>query len=264
MTLNSTTILHELRVTHLPRRVEWYAHVPSTMDLARQALATLSDAELPLLVGADEQTAGRGRRGRVWLAPPASALLFSLALRPYWLAPADAGVLVWLMGVALCAAIREVTGLEPRLKWPNDALLEGGKVAGVLLESGTTGTRLEHVIIGCGINIAASPPTDTVRYPATHLDAHTTAPVDRLTLLRALLLHLDAGYGDLLRDGEPGRTRLFAAWQALLVTPGTAVQVETSSGMLSGIAEEVEPDGALRLRDASGQIHRITSGDVFG
>lgn len=264
MMLNPTTILHDLPVAHLPRRVEWHAQVPSTMDLARQALPTLSDDDLPLLIGADEQTAGRGRRGRAWIAPPASALLFSLALRPHWLAPADAGVLVWLAGVALCAAIRAVAGLEPRLKWPNDVLLDGHKVAGVLLESGSTGTRLEHVIIGCGINTAASPPAATLRYPATHLDAHTTAPVDRLALLRAVLLHLDAGYGDLLHGGEQSRARLFAAWRALLVTPGMAVQVETASGTLSGIAEDVEPDGALRLRDASGQIHLITSGDVFG
>ena len=258
--ITAAAIRADLTFAQLPRTIVWHAQATSTMDLARAALATAHDAELPLLVGADEQTAGRGRRGRVWAAPPSSALLMSLALRPHWLAPAEAGVL----GVALCEAISSTTGLEPRLKWPNDVLIGGHKVAGVLLEASSTSSQLEHIIIGCGINVSASPPADLVRYPATHLDAHTAKPTERLTLLRAVLLRLDTWYTALATDFATTRPALFAAWHALLDTIGTPIHVETAQGTLHGIAEAVEPDGTLRLRAADGQLHLITSGDVFG
>ncbi len=262
--ITAAAIRADLPVAQLPQTIVWHAQATSTMDLARAALVTASDTDLPLLVGADGQTAGRGRRGRVWTAPPSSALLMSLALRPHWLAPAEAGVLVWLMGVALCEAISSTTGLEPRLKWPNDILIGGHKVAGVLLEASSTSNQLEHVIIGCGINVSASPPADLVRYPATHLDAHAATPTERLTLLRAVLVRLDTWYSRLATDFAATRPALFAAWHALLDTIGTPIHVETAQGTLHGIAEAVEPDGTLRLRAADGQLHLITSGDVFG
>jgi BirA family biotin operon repressor/biotin-[acetyl-CoA-carboxylase] ligase len=207
---------------------------------------------------------------RPWAAAPGSALLFSLVLRPGWLAPEAAMSLVWLAAVSLCEGIALVTPLSPRLKWPNDVLLPaqspapGGaawhKVAGILLESGHAQQRLDWASIGCGINISEHPPADVLRSPATNLSAALGEPLPRLPLLRAILLRMDMWYGR-LQQGD--HDSLFAAWQNLLVTVGQQVQIETASGdILRGLAEGVEPSGALLVRDAAGTLHTVNSGDV--
>lgn len=269
-TLTPATILagrHQGAGTFL-RSVECHAQLDSTMDTARERLHHASSDTLPLLVLAEEQTAGRGRMQRPWVAPPGSALLFSLALRPTWLAPTHAFVLIWLVGVALCEGIAESTGLRTRLKWPNDVLLLGDtpaqswKVAGLLLEMGSTSDTIEWAVIGCGLNINMSPPPDAaLRYPATCLAAACGKPsLPRLPILRALLAHMESWY-ERVQRGE--HDALFAAWRALLHTRGQQVRVETEAGTIQGLAEDVEPSGALRVRDATGVVHHISSGDVL-
>jgi BirA family biotin operon repressor/biotin-[acetyl-CoA-carboxylase] ligase len=267
--LTPETILDNLGTALLPRRVLCYEQVSSTMDVAREQLQQLPPDAFPLLVLADEQTAGRGRMRRPWATSPGSALLFSLVLRPRWLAPESSMALVWMAAVSLCEAISLVTPLHPRLKWPNDVLLPadppvpGGawhKVAGILLESGYAQQRLEWASIGCGINISEHPPADLLRSPATDLSAALGEPMPRLPLLRAALLRLDTWYARLQQGDYDG---LFAAWRSLLITLGRPVEIETAAGeILRGRAEDVEPSGALRIRDAAGTLHTISSGDV--
>lgn len=252
----------------LPRSVECYGQVGSTMDVARERMRHASSDNLPLLVLAEEQTTGRGRMQRPWVAPPCSALLFSLALRPVWLAPAHAFALIWLAGVALCEGIAETTSLRPRLKWPNDVLLvdetaaQSWKVAGLLLEMGSTPDAIEWAVIGCGLNVNASPPSDAaLRYPSTSLATAQGCPsLPRLPILRAILAHMDSWYTR-LQQGK--HAALFAAWRGLLHTLGQHVRVETETGILQGTAEDVEPSGVLRLRDDEGTVHAISSGDVL-
>lgn len=268
-TLTAEAILSDLGTALLPRAVYTYGQVGSTMDIAREIMHTTS-ATVPFLVLTEEQTAGRGRMGRPWVAPPGSALLFSLVLRPTWLAPGDAPTLIWLACVALCEGIVEATGLRPQLKWPNDLLLAlpsapsapptWHKLSGILLEANSSSDAVVWAIIGCGLNVSASPPaTLTPHYPATNLSAALGRPVARLPLLRAILKRMDYWY-TCLQYG--GRDQLFAAWRALLVTLGAEVRVSTAEGTLFGRAEDVDASGALHLRDASGRVHIISNGDV--
>ena len=263
--LQPEAILQGLATTSLPRTVHCYGQVGSTMDLCRTALSSLPAHELPLLVVADEQLAGRGRRGRAWVAPAGTALLCSLALRPHNLAAAHAASLIWLASVALCEGIADATGLQPRLKWPNDLIVqyaeppEWRKVAGILLEIQSVQKEIAWAIIGCGINVAASPPLDTVRYPAGDLMTAGGAPVDRLTLVRAILRRLDSWY---IRLGAGDDRALFVTWRSLLQSLGQYVSVETDQGTLSGQAEDVDQNGSLIIRDANGARHSIASGDV--
>lgn len=255
------------------------------MDIARELLATANDADLPLLVVADEQTSGRGRMGRSWVAPPGAALLCSIGLRPAWLAPERAIALVWMAGVALCEAVAAVTPLEARLKWPNDLLVDVGgqkpaidgvkrpgtsdfaplasggwaKTAGILLESSLGPEGLVLAIIGCGVNVSAGPPPGAARYPATSLAEACGAPVSRLDLLRAFVERLDHWH-QRLREGL--FDELFAAWRDRLHTLGHEVEVNVGETVLRGVAEDVAPDGALLLRNKSGGLHVIRSGDV--
>jgi len=262
--IDRTAILTDLCTATLPRSVSCYPQVGSTMDVARQLLLELPAADLPLLVQADEQTSGRGRLGRAWVAPPGSALLCSLALRPDWLAPERAFSLVWMAGVALCDSVAEQTGLAAALKWPNDLLVptpdgDYAKAAGILLESSGDARGLAWVIIGMGLNVSAAPPPELTRYPATSLSAAAGRRVDRLALLRALLRHLDLWHARLIAGAEPA---LFEAWRARLHTLGHEVTVQLAQGALTGRAESVDSSGALRLRDQAGVLHTITTGDV--
>ena len=267
--LTSEAIQRDLPTTVIGRAVRHYDQVGSTNDLAREQ-ARAGHAE-GLVFVADEQVAGRGRMGRGWVAPPGSSLLLSVLLRPTWLAPADAFTLTMLGGVALCEAIEQATAQPAALKWPNDLLLpvqaSGGpalrKAAGVLSEIELADQAIAWVIIGIGVNVNWAPQgivdARDLSEMATSVGAALGAPVDRLALLRALLVRLDQRYVA-LREGHG--TELFTAWRARLATLGQPVNVQLPQGQLAGVAEDVEPSGALRLRDASGVLHTILAGDV--
>ncbi len=257
------------------------------MDVARAWIAEATHEQLPALILADSQTAGRGRMRRSWVASPGTALLFSLVLRPHWLTTAAAPALIWMAAVAVCEGIAAETGLHPRLKWPNDVLLlvkspvpdlpstaipvrvqsqpptilsDWHKIAGVLLEMSSTEYMVDWAIIGCGLNVSAHPPADiSLRYATTNLSAALGRPVARLAILRALLQRLDYWH---LQLQQGAIDYLFTRWRELLVTLQQDVQIETASGILTGYAEDVEPSGALRIRDANGVVHIISSGDV--
>jgi len=262
--IDSESILKNLATNALPRTVSCYDQVSSTMDIARERLQTANLADLPLLVLAEEQTAGRGRLGRTWVAPAGSSLLFSLALRPNWLAPAHAPALIWWASVALCEGIADSLGIQPRLKWPNDVLIDVDaqwcKVAGILVELSSNEQGIERAIIGCGLNVSASPPANLpLRYPATHLQVAFGQQISRLTLLQSILRRLDHWYLR-LQNGE--KEQLFQTWQALLITLGQDIEVNVANKVLKGRAEAVDASGTLFLRDENNYLHSISSGDV--
>lgn len=254
------------------RPVLRYGAVGSTNDLAREQ-ARAGHAE-GLVIMADVQLAGRGRLGRGWAAPPGSSLLMSLLLRPVWLPPRDAFMLTMLAGVALCEAVEQVAPISAMLKWPNDLMLpvpqpDGAtahrKAAGILSEIEVQREQIAWVVVGMGVNVSWSPHglvdgRDLAR-SATSVSAAAGQPVDRMALLQPLLERLDMRYAA-LRRGQ--REALFAAWRARLTTLGTRVTVRLPAGDLEGIAEDVEPSGALRLRDDHGARHVVTAGEVGG
>ena len=157
-----TNIQRGLNTSVLGRTIEYYAQTGSTNDLARRHARAGHQEGLVIL--ADEQTAGRGRMGRAWVAPPGSSLLLSLLLRPAWLPPANSFALTMLAGVALCEAVEQVTP-GAALKWPNDLLLPirgpAGpalrKAAGILSELELDADRIAWVVIGLGVNVNWSP-----------------------------------------------------------------------------------------------------------
>lgn len=265
--VTAEAILRDLGTTVVGRAAEHYPQLGSTNDLAG-ARARAGQPE-GLAIVADEQTSGRGRLGRGWSAPPGSSLLLSLLLRPTWLAPADAFALTMLAGVALCEAVEQATPLRPALKWPNDLLLPhaGGpelrKAAGVLSEIELSGGAIDWLVLGIGVNVNWSPAGIVdgrdLGALATSVGAALGRPADRLALLRALLQRLDARYLA-LRAG--GHGALFADWRARLATLGQHVDVRLPAGELHGLAEGVEPTGALLVRDATGALHRVLAGDI--
>lgn len=226
----------------------------STNDIAAELART--GAPQGTLVITDEQTAGRGRMGRRWTAPPNTALLLSLVFRPD-LPPDEANRLVMTVGLAAAEAIETRTGLRVDVKWPNDLLVVGAKVAGILAESGVVEGRLDYVVVGIGINVnLRDDPVETLLYPATSLLHELGRPVDRLALLADLLERLNHWHG-LLAESQ-----LDEAWQARMVTLGQRVSVRLPSGTVSGLAERVDRSGALWLRPDAGEPVRLAAGEV--
>ncbi|MCD6554008.1 MAG: biotin--[acetyl-CoA-carboxylase] ligase [Anaerolineae bacterium] len=253
--LTMEAITRELPTRLIGRRVVVYPRVGSTNDEAKR-LAEDGAPEGTLVV-ADEQTAGRGRLQRTWWAPAGTALLMSLILRPD-LAPHQAQRLTMLCSLAICDAIAGTTGLVPAVKWPNDVLLRGRKVCGILTELGIEGPRLAYAVVGMGVNVNVDfGGAGELTHTATSLAQELGREVSRLELLRAILINVEERYAR-LRAGESPH----AEWAARLATLGQRVIVTTPTEQLSGIAEGVDADGALLLRDENGVLRHILAGDV--
>lgn len=224
-------------------------------DLARAARA--GAAEFTVLA-ADEQRSGRGRLDRQWTAPPGSALLFSALLRPGPAAPpARWGWLPLLAGVAVVTAVRRDTGLSAALKWPNDVLLDGRKVAGVLAE--VVPEAPGAVVVGVGLNVDVEPaelPVPT----ATSLTA-AGVTVERERLLAAVLVELGERYTAWrAAGGDPQGVR--AAYREVCATLGAAVQVTLpGQRVLRGVAVDVDAEGRLVV-DAAGGPVAVAAGEV--
>lgn len=222
----------------------------STNDVAR-LLASAGTREGAVVL-AGRQTRGRGRLGRVWLSPE-GGLWCSIVLRPVGQGPP--GLLSLAAGLAAAEAIETVSDVHAGLKWPNDVVLDGRKVGGVLIESAAGAT-----IAGFGINVRV--PLEglarDVAETATSLHLMTGRPVDPEAVLEALLKRF-AGWYDTWLAGGAG---IVGAWSRRDATRGRPLHISISGETLEGTADGIEPDGALRLKDASGRVRRVVSGDL--
>jgi BirA family biotin operon repressor/biotin-[acetyl-CoA-carboxylase] ligase len=247
----------------LGRAYEWHGSCASTSDLV--AARARAGAPAGLVVSADAQTAGRGRLGRRWHSPPGENLTFSLLLRPSRPA-AEVPPLTLLAGVAIADALARV-GVASRLKWPNDVeLVEPGgrrrKLAGILTEMASAGDRVEHVVVGVGINVNGLDFPDDIAARATSLRRALGRPVDRARLLAAVLAALEPRYEAFERRGAAAAVEAFAARATFPDRCRVAAPAEPG-GALEGVALGLDPDGALRFQDDAGRVHRVISGELL-
>jgi BirA family biotin operon repressor/biotin-[acetyl-CoA-carboxylase] ligase len=239
----------------LRRAVYSFTKCESTNNEAR-ILAEAGEPEGALAV-ADFQNAGRGRMGRAWQAPSGSSLLFSLLLRPP-LPPGRAQQAVMAASLGATEGIRRECGLPARLKWPNDILIGGKKVGGILCELGLDGQALKYVIIGIGLNVNFDPcEVEGIPADATSIQSELGRPQPRAPLLRAILEEIEPRYRKLLRGGS-----LREEWARALDTMRRRVKVILPEEDFSGMAESVDESGALILRLADGSARTILAGDV--
>lgn len=213
-----------------------------------------------VVVFAESQTRGRGRLGRKWVSPARKGLWFSVLLRPH-LRPQVTTQVTVTSATALRRAISLHTGLKPSIKWPNDILLQGRKVAGILTELNAELDQIKYVILGIGVDVnlnSSEFPTE-LRDQATSLKAELGRPVSRAELAVRILRELDADYAR-LAHGE------FAAladeWEAQCSTIGRDVSILVGDREIRGCAEALGEDGALLVRTEHGHLERIVGGDV--
>ena len=252
-------VLHynNLMLTLSNRPFRYFPSIGSTMDEA-QAWAE-AGAPDGAVVAADEQTSGRGRLQRRWVTRPGSALAFSIVLRPTPAELPHLALLSPLGGLAVCTALEDTLGLAPQIKWPNDVLLARHKTCGILAEAFWQGPQLEAVILGIGINIAPGsvPPPQELLFPATCVEDFTHQPVERNTLMVAILDQLDGWRAQL---GSPA---FMDAWQARLAFRGEPVEIQfPANPVLVGRLQGVDADGNLRIELESGEMVSVAAGDV--
>jgi len=237
--------------------------VESTGSTNADLLARAQQGEAEgTVLAAEEQRAGRGRMGRTWTAPPRAALTFSLLLKPA-VPPARLGWLPLLTGVAVAAAVTTVTGVETRLKWPNDLLAADAKLAGILAEAAG-----DAVVVGIGLNVSTEPaefPNPRPgALPAISLRAAGATALNREDILLAILDGFERWYRAWQQaGGDPDRSGLRPEYTRLSATIGRTVRAELPGGQaLSGPAVGVDSDGRLLVRLSSGSEVAVAAGDV--
>ena len=234
------------------RRILYYKELSSTMDEASR-LAEAGTEEGTVVI-TERQTAGRGRFGRNWVSPEGN-LYFSVVFRPsHTILP----LLTMVSGVAVARAIRKVTGLSPAIKWPNDVLVDGKKVSGILVEAVAEGASVRYAVVGIGLNIKLEyPEIEALGGLANGLENAAGRPVAKDAVLRRLLLELD----NLYLQANSGKAPL-DEWRGLLQTLGRRVTVSWREESWVGQAEGVDDTGNLLLRLDDGRLVTMTVGDV--
>ncbi|TMF03980.1 MAG: biotin--[acetyl-CoA-carboxylase] ligase [Chloroflexi bacterium] len=236
MWLNLAKVEEHLATRFVGRRVVYLTSTTSTMDVARQG----AEAGAPdgTVVFAEEQTKGRGRFDRAWVSPSGKNLYLTLVIRPP-------------LG-------RLSTGLRPRIKWPNDVLIDGRKLSGVLIESEISGSAVQYALVGPGINvnfdIEQSPEIAAI---ATSIKRELGREASREELLAAFLNHFEALYED-----APKGDAAFQEWRSRLDTLGREVCVTFGDQLYEGTAEDVDRDGNLILVQADGSRRIVEAGEV--
>jgi len=256
--LAPAAIQRQLRSRTIGRSLEVHAEAGSTNDLAMASgAAGVPDGHCVL---ADRQSAGRGRLSRRWESPGGLGLYVSILLRPP-VPVAQAPLLTVVAGVAVCDALSETAAVSPGLKWPNDVLLDGRKVAGILSELAASGSAIRHVVVGIGINVnhRSEDFPEELRPLAGSLFLATGRLFSRDAVAAALFNHFDRLYA-LFCAGE--RRVLVEAARQRSVVLGRRVALIDGKERWEGHAVDLDEDGALLVRDAAGVVRCVHAGDV--
>jgi BirA family biotin operon repressor/biotin-[acetyl-CoA-carboxylase] ligase len=257
--LSLDEIQDALGTKRLGTKFHYFQEIDSTNSHARR----LADAGAPEgeVVIAEYQSDGRGRLGRNWVSPPYCNLYFSLLLRPA-LAPIHAPQITLMAAVALADTVAAFVAEPPAIKWPNDILIRGKKLAGILTESSCDAKRIEFVILGIGVNLnfPCERMPASIRDRATSLMEVGGKSFSRENFLRRLIQDLDRCYGILEDFGFDAIAR---RWEAYFALRGRRVRVEMVDEVISGTATGIDGDGALLLEAEDGVLHRVLAGDVI-
>ncbi len=238
------------------QNIHWEYEVASTNTVAAK-LADNSAVEGTVVVS-ECQKQGRGRMGRNWVSQPENGVYLSVILRPNFV-PMKAPCITFLSAIAVAEALEQVLGLKAGIKWPNDVMIRGKKVSGILTELKAEMECIHYVIVGIGINV------NNTRFPkafgekVTSLSLEVKHKVSRVVLVQALLTSLERWY---LSTVEHGVERTFERWRELSCTVGNPVEVNLGDEVLRGVATRLGFDGSLYVRAESGEERQILAGDV--
>jgi BirA family biotin operon repressor/biotin-[acetyl-CoA-carboxylase] ligase len=256
--LNLDLIRSGLSPTLFGVHIVYHTALGSTNDLAKDL--ALRGAPEGTVVVTEEQTAGKGRRGRSWLAPTRTNLLFSILLRPT-LSPNRVFSLTMALALAALDAIEGVTGLSCMIKWPNDLYVGSRKLGGILTEFAGKEQQVDWVVLGLGLNVNWCPEEEkgVSGFCATSILAETQEKFSRNELLVQILKQFESHHERLFSGGGDD---LYRKWNEHSLVLGKAVVIESEEKRTTGKAVRIDENGALILEDGTGRVHVITHGDV--
>ncbi|HEX2945123.1 MAG TPA: biotin--[acetyl-CoA-carboxylase] ligase [Clostridia bacterium] len=264
-TLNSYEIAEGLDTAVIGRKVEYYDSVDSTNNLAKIRAAAGCDDGTAIVAGC--QTAGRGRLGRGWESPPGKGIYISVVLRPD-MAPAETQILTLAAAVAAADAIKASTGIETGIKWPNDLVIEGRKVCGILLEMSSEADSVNYLVLGIGINFShdrgdfsdeLKEKAVSLRMAASNIGLDKEKQFGKLSVIRAILYEMDRIYR-LILDG--GQEQVLERWRKQTVTLGRTVSFKLQGSDYSGTVVDITSDGKLSVECLDGVRRDLYSGEV--
>ena len=246
-----------LRTDYIGQEIIYCPKTESTNIIARNL--AIEGAVEGTLVIAEEQTKGRGRLDRSWISPAGKNILMSLIFRPEFF-PRQVFFLTMLSSLSVIRAIKRITSLEAHVKWPNDIYMEYKKMGGILTEFSAEQDRVNYVIIGMGINVNFDPSLfPEIRDIATSISRVHKKDVSRIDLLRAILEEMERGYYALKQDRID---EIREEWDKCSLIKGREVIITSFDSIIEGIAESMDEDGCLIIRERRGQRIKIVSGDV--
>lgn len=243
----------------LGKLLRYFPEVDSTNLYARN-WAERGGAEGDTVI-AETQTAGRGRMGRSWLSPPYMNLYLSILLKPKF-PPVDAPQITLMAAVALAETVESFIPVAPEIKWPNDILVGGRKLAGVLTESSCEKDKIRFIVLGIGVNVNF--PADVmpakIRGSATSLMILAGKQVSREAFARRLIHNLDRCYGEL---EDRGFGSLASRWKAYFRLQGKRVRIDATTQSITGTVAGIDRDGSLLLQDERGKVQKVIAGEVM-
>jgi BirA family transcriptional regulator, biotin operon repressor / biotin---[acetyl-CoA-carboxylase] ligase len=249
-------ILNRLDTRTLRGPVYHYGTTDSTNDIAKVLGAQGCDEGT--MVVAEAQTAGRGRLGRSWVSPPGQGIYVSLVLRPP-LPPHELPQITLSTAVSVVRALTRAVDVTPGIKWPNDLILKGKKLGGILTEMETESDQIRYLVVGMGLNVNNTDFPSELAPRATSLRLEKGRSFSRLAILKTWLEEFEALYERFLSRGFP---EILEEWKEHSVTLGKYVAVRQGARQVEGLAMEVTLDGALLLETARGEEVRVTSGEI--
>jgi BirA family biotin operon repressor/biotin-[acetyl-CoA-carboxylase] ligase len=247
-----------LQTKFIGQNILYQESVPSTQKIAHR-LANENATEGTVVI-AEEQISGKGRMGREWHSPKYTGIWMSLILRPN-ISLANAPQLTLLAAVSVVQAIEEIAGLRPEIKWPNDLLLNGKKLTGILTELHAEADRIHSIIIGIGINVnqQLSDFPAELHPIATSLAIEKGEKISRSALIRSIFKHFENLY---LQYLEEGFSPIKLLWESYAISIGKQIKARTLNEVIEGIALGITDDGVLQIQDHNGKIHQVYSADI--
>lgn len=251
-------ILEQLATVTWGENIYAFDEVDSTNNVAKSYAA--QGMPEGTIVVAESQIKGKGRLGRPWGSPKGQGIWVSIILRPN-IPPTAAPQLTFVMAVAMIKALKKALNISAQIKWPNDIIFEGKKVAGILTELSAEIERVNYVIVGIGVNANQKPADFPQEYreKATSLKSILGTDVSRVKVLQAMLEEIESTYQEYLNNSYG---KIMEEWKRNSITLGKQVEVTTEKGKLGGYAVDIDSDGCLIVRDEQGDFHKIIAGDV--
>lgn len=247
----------EKNTTWLAKKLFFYRETGSTNDdIKKMANESALDGTL---VVADTQTAGRGRRGRTWISPKAEAIYMSLLLRPKCV-PNQASALTLVMALAVMEAVEELGPGKSGIKWPNDIVMNGKKVCGILTEMCLEQNVIDYVVVGVGINVNQSVFEDEIAATATSIALELGEKIDRTELIGRILYYFEQEYAEYEKTFD--LTNLAERYNQYLLNKGRQVRVLDPKGDYEGLALGINSQGELLVKCKNGEIAEVYAGEV--